>query len=187
MNFTAHCLKRWEERIDPEGQLPIENVFKDAVYIWRGENLDGKAADYYISGDIVFVVNNGTVLTAYKVDYGFGEEIDREVCSRLFDEVLQLNKDIDHESSKVEKECSELKLELDRTNDEIAALLAKVNHLNSKKNRLKERIKELQRGVESLMSVRDCQAKKLVFCVSWKMENIGSGTRNNVKGKNGKK
>ncbi len=36
MNFTAHCKERWKEQIDPEGKLPVEEVFKNAVFVWIG-------------------------------------------------------------------------------------------------------------------------------------------------------
>jgi len=187
MNFTAHCQKRWKERIDPEGTLPIEEVFKEAVYVWRGANLNGKIADFYVNGDIIFTVSDQNVLTVYKADYGFGNGIDRDVSARLLEQLLQLNKDLDYESSKVEKECRELETEIHKTNDEIAVYQAQINHLNAKVNRIKEKIKELRRGVESLKTVRDCQARKLVFPVSWKIENIGNLGNWSSGGKGGKR
>lgn len=177
MNFTEHAKKRWKERIDPNDELSISECFDAAVavFVWRGQSLNNKVADFYVNGDIIFVGKGGNVLTVYRANYGFGDEIDREICTRLLHQVLELNRHVEEESSRIEAECEELTREAMKIDDEIRFLEARINQLTSKKNKFNEQINELRRGLKVLEAQRDCQAKKLVFTPGWKVECVARG------------
>lgn len=175
MQYTAHCLERWNERVDPDGRLSISECFDKSVFVWRGANLNKKVSDFYVNGDIIFVVKSENVITVYKADYGFGESIDREICGRLLKQVLELNEQIEKESSRIEDECDALEREMRAVDDEITILSARIDQLTSKSNKLTEQMNELRRGLKTLEAERDCQAKKLVFTPGWKVESVSRG------------
>lgn len=179
MQYTAHCLERWKERIDPDGQLSISEYFDNAVFVWSGQNLDGKKADFYVNGDIIFVANSDNVLTVYRANYGFDEDMNREICAKLVDKVLELNRKVEEEHCRIEGHCRSLTREMHQVDDEISVYQAKIDELTARKNRLNEQVNELRRGVEALAAERDCQAKRLVFTLPLKGELLGR--------KNGKK
>lgn len=185
MNFTDHFKKRWKERIDPEGKLSYEEYFEYAKFIWNGKNLDGKKADFHVFNDIIFVSNSGTVMTVYRANYGFDDEINREVCARLKKKVLELSRQVESKNLKVDEEIRGIPHLINQINDQIKVYEAKIAELTSRKNRLNEQISELRRGIDSIVAERDCQAKRLVFTLPLKSETVNNYTHKNknIKGK----
>ena len=168
LNVTKHALQRWAERIlkidskelnlyiNSNREILIENInetFSYSEFIYKGQlGKDNITRHYYIQNDIVFITNteNNAIITVYKVDLGFTEELNSQVRKGLIEEVrkLQLEKDeldfqslseaeskkhevvtIDDQLHILEKQIAELKAQKQIVNNELKMINSKSSYV----------------------------------------------------------
>lgn len=168
LNVTKHALQRWSERIlkidskelnlyiNSNRETLIDNInetFSYSEFIYKGQlGKDNITRHYYIQNDIVFITNteNNAIITVYKVDLGFTDELNSQVRKGLIEEVrkLQLQKDeldfvslseselkkhevitIDDQIHILEKQIAELKAQKQIVNNELKMINSKSSYV----------------------------------------------------------
>lgn len=105
---TKHSLERWVERIvgietkkerddyirDNREQLNenMNKTFEFAQFIYKGQIGDNTTKNYYIQGNIIFVLNttDDAFVTVFKVDFNFTPELNLQVAKGLVEEIHKL-------------------------------------------------------------------------------------------------
>ena len=168
LNVTKHTLQRWAERIlkidndevnlyiNSNRDMLVENInetFSYSEFIYKGQlGKDNITRHYYIQNDIVFITNteNNAIITVYKVDLGFTDELNSQVRKGLIEEVrkLQIEKDeldfqslseselkkhevvtIDDQIHILEKQIAELKAQKQIVNNELKMINSKSSYV----------------------------------------------------------
>lgn len=150
-NCTKHFLERWVERVlnitdektrndyirDNRDLLinAANKTFEHAEFIYKGQIGDNITRNYYIQNDIVFVVNtdDNAMITVYKVDLGFTDELNSTVRKGLMEEIAKLRVEKEEIEFEMLVEVEMKEQEIDNIDDELSILQARIKHLEEKK------------------------------------------------------
>src|SRR5690625_5774594 len=140
VNCTNHFLKRWVERIvgittnrevneyiNKNRDTIIEHANKTlnyAEHIYTGQINDNITRNYHIKDDIVLITNttNDALITTYKVDLGFTEELNSVVRKGLIEEVRKLSDEKESIDLQALNDIEDKKYEISSLEDRISIL-----------------------------------------------------------------
>lgn len=163
MNCTNHFLKRWVERIvgiTTEREINeyisqnrdqiIEHAnktFEFAEHIYTGQVGDNITRNYHIKDDIVFITNvtNDALITVYKVDLGFTEELNSTVRKGLIEEIRKLTEVKEDIELRVLEEIEAKEHEIGMLEDQIEILRAQIKNSQNTREFIKEEVKQMKR------------------------------------------
>jgi len=151
VNCTNHFLKRWVERIvgittnqeaneyiNKNRDTIIEHANKTlnyAEHIYTGQINDNITRNYHIKDDIVLITNttNDALITTYKVDLGFTEELNSVVRKGLIEEVRKLSDEKENIDLQALNDIEDKKYEISSLEDRISILQEQVDNLKMEK------------------------------------------------------
>src|SRR5690625_3771215 len=151
VNCTNHFLKRWVERIvgittnqeaneyiNKNRDTIIEHANKTlnyAEHIYTGQINDNITRNYHIKDDIVLITNttNDALITTYKVDLGFTEELNSVVRKGLIEEVRKLSDEKEGIDLQALNDIEDKKYEISSLEDRISILQEQVDNLKMEK------------------------------------------------------
>ena len=151
VNCTNHFLKRWVERIvgittnqeaneyiNKNRDTIIEHANKTlnyAEHIYTGQINDNITRNYHIKDDIVLITNttNDALITTYKVDLGFTEELNSVVRKGLIEEVRKLSDEKESIDLQALNDIEDKKYEISSLEDRISILQEQVDNLKMEK------------------------------------------------------
>lgn len=184
MNITKHFLERYVERIVEIDEVKsyiamnkdmleehILKTFEHSEKIYRGQIGDNITRNYYIKDDIVMISNttDDALITVYKVDLGFTDELNKTVRQGLIEEIRSLTQSKEAIDGIVYVSVDKINNEIDNIDEEIKLLNKKIEILKSEKEFKKEEInqhksKSLNAGLDikkyTLMLVNSKDYKK---------------------------
>jgi hypothetical protein len=151
MDITNHCKRRYAERIkninnsveikeyislnSDQIEKDINKMFEHAQFIATSQvGGDKTNKNYYISGNVIFVVNteDTVIITLYKVDFGFPDRTNRAITKDLLEEIAKLNNKLQQENCSISTYADSKKLEIDNWNSQIDCLQEQINCLKRK-------------------------------------------------------
>jgi hypothetical protein len=161
-NCTNHFLERWVERvvgittekekkeyITKNKQMITEHAnesFERSDFIWKGQLGDNITRHYYLMDDIVFITNTSddALITTYKVDLGFTEDLNRTVRRGLVLEVKRLREEKENIELQILEEVEEKFHQADNLEEEIKIMELQLANIKKQREFLKEEAKMLQ-------------------------------------------
>jgi hypothetical protein len=160
LRVSTHAGKRWVQRklnISSESDAEIYqnnhfhevnrlvlDAFKNAELIWQGR--DG-VKFYFDAENMMYVVDNSTIVTAYEENFGFTPDINRYIVFKQLEVLKSSMESLVESENGYDKRLSELNSELDDISGEIETYQAKIDLLLAKK--------------QHLVSSRECCTKEL--------------------------
>lgn len=163
-NCTNHFLKRWVERVvgitTEREVLSYIGKNKDTIVehanktfdlselIYSGQIGDNITRNYYIKDDLVFVTNttNDALVTIYKVDLGFTNELNTIVRKGLIDEIRKLTKEKEEIELHILEDIENKEHEVSMLKDKISIMTEQIDNLKKEKEFKKEEIKQLKKN-----------------------------------------
>jgi hypothetical protein len=160
-NCTKHSVERWVERvvgittkkerddyIKDNGELMkvhMNNTLDFAEFIYKGQIGDNVTRNYYIQNNIVFVLNttDDAIITVYKVDFNFTDEINLQVAKGLIKEIHRLVEEKEKLDFKVLEEAEKMNNESEALKIQIQLAQEQLKIMQDKKKSLDEATKQL--------------------------------------------
>lgn len=161
-NLTNHFYERWTQRIVG---ISTEREIKDyinknkqmisdhanetierAEFLWKGQIGSNTTMNYYIKDDIILISNttDDALVTVYKIDFGFPEDVNKMARRRLTDEVQKLTLGKIELELQVMEEVDKAYYEADQLEEEIKLLKEQMDNLEKQRVFKKEEAKMLQ-------------------------------------------
>lgn len=145
IRVTRHAAERWRERIEPECnakevEARIRAAFEAAEELCAAED-DAKA--YLYDGIILIVTADNAVATVYRPEYGFGDEIDRQVTTALIQKLREARSERRRLAKEAAPKLQALETELRAVRDEIERLQTRERRLQLERERVLEEGREL--------------------------------------------
>lgn len=161
-NLTNHFYERWTQRIVG---ITTEREIKDyisknkqmisdhanetierAEFLWKGQIGDNVTRNYYIKDDTIFITNttDDALITVYKIDFGFPEDVNKIARRRLTDEVQKLTLGKIELELQVMEQVDKAYHEADQLEEEIKLLKEQIDNLERQRVFKKDEAKMLQ-------------------------------------------
>lgn len=159
---TKHSLERWTERIvgittkkerddyirDNREQIAehMNKSFDYAEFIYKGQIGDNVTRNYYIQGNMIFVMNttDDAFITVYKVDFNFTDEINLHVAKELVREIHRLVAEKEEVDFKILEEVELKQSESEQLEIQIKILNEQAKILSDSKRTLDESVKVIK-------------------------------------------
>jgi len=176
VNVSKHAVKRWRERVNPDAgeeqaAAEIERALREGTVVWE-ENEEGVMTQYVVHGDtmLIHAPEMGTVVTTIKVDFGFSEEINRELCRMQVEHILELGRRVKEEGARLAEAEREFDRELALIDSEIAGLEARLEAARAAQRRVAHVREEARRRYEALKKEHEREFHKLKYSVGYRLE-----------------
>lgn len=162
-NCTNHFNQRWVERIveiTTEREMNeyissnrdmikehANKTFEFAEHIYTGQIGDNITRNYHIKDDIVFVTNttNDALITVYKVDLGFTEELNATVRRGLIEEIHRLADEKDEIEFKMLEEVEQKEFEIEAMDEQIKIMQEQIDNLKKSKEFKEQEVKQVKK------------------------------------------
>lgn len=160
-NCTKHSIERWVERIagiatrkerdeyirDNLEQIKehMNKTFEFAEFIYKGQIGDNTTKNYYIQNDVIFVMNtqDDAIITVYKIDFGFTNELNLTIAKGLKQEIHRLVTEKDEIDFKVLEEKETKEAQSKEIQTQINIWQEQVKILQEKKKSIDEQVKKI--------------------------------------------
>ncbi|MNH27602.1 hypothetical protein D3C79_877210 [compost metagenome] len=132
-------------------------TFEHAQLIYKGQIGDNITRNYYIQGDLVYVVNTDDTafITVYKIDLGFTEELNTTVRKGLLEEIARLQEEKYEIECSMAQEVESKEQEIGNIEDELSILQARMKHLEDKKKFTRQEINNIKgKSIDVGLSIR---------------------------------
>jgi hypothetical protein len=161
-NCTKHFLERWTERIvgittekerneyiSLNRDMIVEHAnktFEYSQFVYKGQIGDNITRNYYIKDDIVFVTNttDDALITIYKVDLGFTEELNVTVRKGLIDEIAKLREEQNAVEFEILIEVDNKEFEISSVDENIKILEEQLHNLKKQKHSAEQEVKSIK-------------------------------------------
>lgn len=161
-NCTKHFLERWTERIvgittekerneyiSLNRDMIVEHAnktFEYSQFVYKGQIGDNITRNYYIKDDIVFVTNttDDALITIYKVDLGFTEELNVTVRKGLIDEIAKLREEQNAVEFEILIEVENKEFEISSVDENIKILEEQLHNLKKQKHSAEQEVKSIK-------------------------------------------
>ena len=181
MNCTKHILQRYAERFKKiEKQDINQNIIENkdlyekelnkmisiGKMIYTGKfNEDNMITNYWLVDNIIIVTDtaNTKMITLYRIEFGYGREIDKRIQQGLLEELdiaeeeyIKAMDEVKNEKDKLEIDKIQIKEKIVSLKEELTALESGLKGIENYINTIN--IKEVKTRVD-----RDIVAKKIVY------------------------
>lgn len=189
INITKHAFDRYAERIlgytdqfaarqyvnanEEKVTEDINKLFSFSTLLWTGQiNGDKSTKNYYLKDNIILVTDtsNTALITLYRIDFGFSNEIDRIISEKLLEEILELQNKLSERKMAVAETAEIKKAELSNIESELFILKNQVKLLEFKRQAKDSEIKVLFNDVEIVSKQIEVKALKLCNSLEYKKE-----------------
>lgn len=162
-NCTNHFYERWTERIvDIKSEREMREYIsknKDMIYenanktfefsehIYTGQIGDNVTRNYHIKDDIVFVTNttDDALITVYKVDLGFTQELNSVVRKGLIQEIRKLSEQKEDIELQMLEEMEKKEFEITAINEEVKILEEQLTNLKKSKEFKQQEVNQMKK------------------------------------------
>jgi len=152
----------------------IISLFNQATYLWTGVLGENKPMNFYIYDGICFVctINNESIVTLYKLNYGFTEDIDKSIINGLLAEICKVNEKINKITEHKDKILPVKEYEISNIDNEISVLQEQIKILEKKKSHITEEINVINDELNFVLLEKDKIARQLVNSINYRMDFI---------------
>jgi FtsZ-binding cell division protein ZapB len=181
MNVTNHCLKRYAERLknvlrdDLEVDMAVNKdlyigelnkMFKFSKLLYTGRfNKTNENTNYYIVDNIILVVDlaNTKIITLYRIEFGFGREVDKNILVGLLRELDNAETEYIKAMDIVKEQKNDMEYKILSLEEDISSTVELLNTLKLSLNELKNIKQTITLEEDKCRISRDKIAKKLVY------------------------
>jgi hypothetical protein len=182
LNASNHCLERYCERIlgmSDKNEIKhyivnnrerlvdeVNKMFEHTEFIYKGQLYDNTTKNYWYRGDYIMVTDTGntTLVTLYKIDFGFPSATNRRVSMDLMDEVQRLTKKLEEEEFGLEEFIENKESQSKLLEEQIKSLEEQVKLLKEQKVFINEEVKNARRT--SSATSQELKRNVLLLCNS---------------------
>jgi hypothetical protein len=175
-----------------ENRNPLEkeitDIQKKSKHIYFGSIGDNVIRNYYLKDNMCIICseNNDAVITIIKLEYGFGEEIDKNIIKGLLKELDENYVKEDEIKDEIALELPRKQQILDVANEEIRVLEEQLKIIRNKKQVIENDINGFSKDIEYNNLQKGKLAYKLIYCINYKFDCLnyknsnGNGNGNNI-------
>ncbi len=168
MNIRNHFKERYVQRItgltdkqeikqyivinDAQITEHINKIFEHAKFLYRGQvGKNNATCNFYIADNIILVADSHiNLMTLYRVDFNFPEDINRQVAKGLLEEIEKLQELLEEANKDIDEFINRKTIEIENTDVELKALERQIEIKRSQKKVLEEEVKTKRGDVEYL-------------------------------------
>lgn len=187
MEITNHGYERYCERVlnIPEkdiklyldlnrDQVKIDllAIYNAAIHIYTGKYYDQNIAHYYISGDLLFVVNEAkqAIITLYYVDFGFAKNTNLNIIADLIKEIYTYRAQQDIEVPIHDENMLNINVKLECAQNQISSLKRQIELLEENKATLEQNKKISNTSIQMIDESIKQVASKLCYSINYKLD-----------------
>ena len=182
---SNHAKERWIKRFNPKAKNmgnvgeEIMNSKNRAIEILTVEECPGKMMEYSVKDNMLFVVDlsQGVVVTVVDIVFGFGEEIDREICRLQVEKILRLKEELASEEDFVAVQIKGLDEEMVVLEGELEKAREEVIKREDLKTKLREEKKKHMKERDTKRKEYEKEVNKLRYSINYRLEMIAQKKR----------
>ena len=181
MNVTNHGLKRYADRFKDVIKEELERdiiinkelyteelnkMFNFSKLLYTGRfNETNENTNYYIADNIILVVDlkNTKIITLYRIEFGFGREVDKNILIGLLKELDEAETEYINAIDIVKEQKNDIDYKILSLEEDIASEVELLNTLNLSLKELKGMNQTITLEEDRSRIIRDKIAKKLVY------------------------
>jgi len=161
------------EKLNPEKikewKNEIQQLFEKSMFVIQGAfDKKNTLSNFYLNKEqrLIFVVsnNNDSIITIYKVDYGYGDNINKITMNALLKEIEKLKKGKEKYISKYSKHLEQKEFAIIALEQEMIMLNSKIELINKQKNGLQNEL-DIYKDTVSTMT-KEVESKSQIICHS---------------------
>lgn len=189
MNVTSHARERYLERI--EGILDIDkrkdllkndiqnteekiiDLYNNGHKIFEGSLYEKQpSSSFYLSDNIILVLNakNESIITLYKVDFGFSESTNRATLLSLLEDVTTLEEEIDLVAESSYFSIDKLESEICSNEFQIQSLESQLFLLKENNKLLETNKKTIENQLQNKILKKETALKSICNSMKFKMD-----------------
>jgi predicted RNase H-like nuclease (RuvC/YqgF family) len=168
MNIRNHFKERYVQRIngltdkqeikqyiavnDAQITENINKMFEHAKFLYRGQvGKNNATCNFYIADNLILVADNHiNLMTLYRVDFNFPEEINRQVAKGLLEEIDRLQEMLQEANKDIDEYINQKTIEIENTDTEIKSLERQLEIKKMQKKILEDDVKGKRGDVDYL-------------------------------------
>ena len=136
---------------------------------------DGKE---YLLQDIFLLVAAGqTVVTVVKSDYGFDENMNRQIVQHLLEKVRTLRQELHEKTESALQRQAAIKAEMGALDQEVKCLESKVKEKQALRRQLAAQSDGIEAELDAMNKLIDQESTKLVYSTAYKLEELRNGKK----------
>lgn len=174
MNITKHARERFCERFNdtftPEAiEKSILEAFEGSEFIAKGR--DGKS--FFINSEhTIFVIEeqNKTIVTLYPVDYGFSDDINKQIAVSLVEKLTEKKEMLEDMEYVIREQKEKYQKQRDMFDADILLFEAKLNKLRSQQKTILNQEDALDKELDLAKAEISTLAYQLTYSKNYKME-----------------
>ncbi len=175
MMVSVHARDRWIKRFNPKANNVVEEILKEksqAIEILQTKESPNKLMEYSVKDNMLFVVDlrRDMLVTVIDIVFGFGEEIDRELCRMQTKKILRLKEGLQEEEEIFASQVRGIEEEMLVLEAELEKAKMEVKRREDLRNKLGE---EKRRYVKILATKRkeyEKEVNKLRYSINYRLE-----------------
>ncbi len=176
MKISEHARQRWLERINPDARDVDNEILearKQAVEFFREEDAN-KLIAYALKDNILFIheLKEDVLVTVIDVDFGFSQEINKQICSMQLNRILAAREELSAEEDFVRCETEGIDTDLVLIEEEIKKIKADLEVKEAAKNRLLSHKEALLKDLQVKLRGYLCEVDRIRYSISYRIENI---------------
>ena len=195
MNITTHCRERYVERIQnitdnhkikqiakdelESIEQKINSIFNVAQLIFEGSLLKGQPKrKFYVSEDIILVtdIESTSLITLYKVDFGFPVNTNRKVLDDLLENINDIDKQLDIDKPENIRNIGVIETDMELLDLEIENCEKMIKLYKGRKASFSQEIHNKNEEIELLELQKDKLCKMVCSSLDYKKDLL-SGVR----------
>lgn len=147
-------------------------LFESSTWLWKGVVNNNPAANFYISGMTILVVNeeNEKLLTLWNSDFGFAEKTNKKIVKDIVNDISKLRARQEKANLKINTEVKRLEHESESANEQIRLLNIQLSALQNKVDMLGKQINQLNEEPAIISAQIDSHAIKLCNSLEYKLD-----------------
>jgi len=195
MMVSVHARDRWIKRFNPKAKDVVGEILKEknqAIEILQTKESPNKYMEYSVKDNMLFVVDlsRNMLVTVIDIVFGFGEEIDRELCRMQTEKILRLKEELQEEEEFFVSQARGIEEEIIVLDGELEAVKMEVARREDLRNRLGEEKRQYTKKLEIKRKEYEKEVNKLRYSINYRLEmlaqkkekNRGEDNGNNRKG-----
>lgn len=166
LTITQHCAERYAERImgreeksdiavyvaqnKEKIETDINKLYQYGNYIYTGSLKDHNVVNVYVNGTWVLLTDkeNKRAVTMYKIDFGLGEEFNKEFVNRMLDKI-----------SETGKKCASTLREIDEEKKRYQEMVADFEQQANEYRKIANNLDKQVKAYSDIISVMDDRGK----------------------------
>lgn len=172
LNIPPEEIRSYLEANGAQVDQAVLNMLDEAEFIMLK---DGK--EYRLQDLFLLVTAGQTVVTIVKSDYGFDENMNRQIVQHLLEKMRALRKELDEKTEKSLQRQATIKAEVEALDQEVKYLESKIKEKQALRRQLAAQSDGIEAELDALNKLIDQESAKLVYSTAYKLEELRNGKK----------